>query len=71
MLQWDLGLTHLLVNISMITLKGVKNTFFVYLVLIGLEIDLLYNESYVVSMVRYTEVRLYQTTEVCSITLFQ
>ena len=33
--------------------------FFVCLVLIGLEIKFLYNKSYVVSTVRYTEVRLY------------
>ena len=32
--------------------------FFVCLVLIGLEIKVLYNESYAVSMVRYIEVRL-------------
>ena len=32
--------------------------FFVCLVLIGLEIRLLYNGSYIVSMVRYIEVRL-------------
>ena len=50
LIQSDLGLPHVLGSISLITLKGVysvPNTFLylcVYLIFIGLEIKLRYNE---------------------------